>query len=80
MAVSFISGHNKVPNWSRLGRLRRTNMPQSKSVSRSHLAMSGRLVCDVKISARELIRARSYDLETLCQQVRLIFFSTSAGF
>lgn len=31
--------------------------------------MSGRLVCDVKISARELIRARSYDLETLCQQV-----------
>ena len=31
--------------------------------------MSGRLVCDVKISARELIRARSYDLETLSQQV-----------
>jgi len=60
---------NKVQNWSRLGRLRRTNIPQSKGISRSHLAMSGRLVCDVKISARELIRARSYDLDTLCQQV-----------
>lgn len=33
--------------------------------------MSGRLVCDVKISAKELIRARSYDLESLCQQVCL---------
>ncbi|EFX79893.1 hypothetical protein DAPPUDRAFT_304346 [Daphnia pulex] len=60
---------NKVDQWSRLGRLRRTNMPMSKGVSRSHLVMSGRLVCDVKISAKELIRARSYDLETLCQQV-----------
>ncbi|KZS08622.1 DNA polymerase [Daphnia magna] len=60
---------NKADKWSRLGRLRRTNIPQSKGVSRSHLAMSGRLVCDVKISAKELIRARSYDLESLCQQV-----------
>ena len=37
--------------------------------------MSGRLVCDVKISARELIRARSYDLDTLCQQVCYDFLS-----
>ena len=29
----------------------------------------GRLVCDVVTSARELIRARSYDLSTLCKQI-----------
>jgi hypothetical protein len=33
--------------------------------------MCGRLVCDVKISAKELIRSRSYDLGTLCQNVRI---------
>lgn len=32
-------------------------------------AVCGRLVCDVKLSAQELIRARSYDLDTLCQTV-----------
>jgi hypothetical protein len=31
--------------------------------------MCGRLVCDVKISAKELIRSRSYDLGPLCQNV-----------
>jgi hypothetical protein len=31
----------------------------------------GRLVCDIKISAKELIRSRSYDLGTLCQNVRI---------
>lgn len=29
----------------------------------------GRLVCDMKISARELIKSRSFDLDTLCQTV-----------
>lgn len=29
----------------------------------------GRLVCDVKLSAQELIRSRSYDLGTLCQKI-----------
>lgn len=33
--------------------------------------MCGRLVCDVKISAKELIRSRSYDLGTLCQNVSI---------
>lgn len=31
--------------------------------------MCGRLLCDIKISAKELIRARSYDLDSLCEQV-----------
>lgn len=31
--------------------------------------MCGRLVCDIKISAKELIRCRSYDLAALCESV-----------
>ena len=31
--------------------------------------LAGRLFCDVKISAMELIRARSYELQTLATQV-----------
>jgi len=38
-------------------------MPDSKA------SLAGRLVCDVKISAMELIRARSYDLPSLSMQV-----------
>jgi DNA polymerase alpha subunit A len=38
-------------------------MPDSRS------AVAGRLVCDVKISAMELIRARSYDIASLASQV-----------
>ncbi|XP_066254764.1 DNA polymerase alpha catalytic subunit [Euwallacea similis] len=30
---------------------------------------TGRLLVDIKISAKELIKARSYDLPTLCQQI-----------
>ena len=33
--------------------------------------MCGRLVCDVKLSAKELIRSRSYDLGALCHNVRM---------
>lgn len=33
--------------------------------------MCGRLVCDVKISAKELIRSRSYDMGALCQNVSI---------
>jgi hypothetical protein len=33
--------------------------------------MCGRLVSDVKIAAKELIRSRSYDLGALCQNVRI---------
>lgn len=31
--------------------------------------LSGRLICDTHISAKELIRARSYDLYSLSEQV-----------
>jgi DNA polymerase alpha subunit A len=32
-------------------------------------AVSGRLVCDIKLSAQELIKSRSYDLDTLCDTI-----------
>ncbi|CAK1548647.1 unnamed protein product [Leptosia nina] len=57
----------KIPNWSRLGRLNRTVAPQKKFAAKD--AFLGRLVCDIKISAMELIRARSFDLDTLCVNV-----------
>lgn len=57
----------KIPNWSRLGRLKRTVIPQKKFAYKD--AFLGRLVCDVKTSSMELIRSRSYDLETLCVNV-----------
>ena len=44
---------------------------QGRTAQLEKNAMCGRLVCDVKISAKELIRSRSYDLGTLCQNVRI---------
>lgn len=35
----------------------------------SKMLFRGRLVCDLKISAKELIKARSYDLQTLCENI-----------
>ncbi|KAF2345115.1 DNA-directed DNA polymerase family B exonuclease domain, partial [Trinorchestia longiramus] len=62
---------NKVPHWSRLGRLRRTVMPKinSRGGYGERTALCGRLACDVLLSAKELIRARSYDLPTLTTHV-----------
>lgn len=57
----------RIPNWSRLGRLKRSVAPQKKFAAKD--AFLGRLVCDIKISAMELIRARSFDLDTLCVNV-----------
>ena len=53
---------NGVSNWSRLGRIRRKEVPQGKNAHAGFSAASGRLVCDVKISAEELIRMKGYDL------------------
>jgi len=50
----------KVPQWSRLGRLRRTKVPNSQAGA--HVMCCGRLVCDIRLSCQELVRMRSYDL------------------
>ncbi|XP_016961168.1 DNA polymerase alpha catalytic subunit [Drosophila biarmipes] len=55
----------KIPQWSRMGRLRMTQSFGKRLLD--HFV--GRMVCDVKRSAEECIRARSYDLQTLCKQV-----------
>jgi len=53
---------NKIPHWSKLGRLKRANMPKFGSRLGASAPAAGRLVLDTMISARELIRCRSYDL------------------
>lgn len=55
----------KIPNWSRIGRLKINQIPGKKVME----FFIGRLVCDVKLSAQELIKCRSYDLGTLCQKI-----------
>lgn len=53
--------------WSRLGKLKRTKRPTRRRDIKD--LMVGHLVCDLKISAKELIKLRSYDLDTLFEEV-----------
>uniref|UniRef100_A0A182M1Q3 DNA polymerase n=1 Tax=Anopheles culicifacies TaxID=139723 RepID=A0A182M1Q3_9DIPT len=55
----------KMALWSRIGRLK-VKSPASRRVDDFFV---GRMICDVKTSAEELIRSRSYDLNTLCTEV-----------
>lgn len=56
-----------VQNGSRLSKLK-TSVSNKKDKAEKQLFI-GRLVCDLKISAKELIKSRSFDLNTLCQTV-----------
>ena len=64
---------NNIPNWSRIGRLRRTEMPklQGGAGGRASFAekavASGRLLIDLKISAREFLRLTTYEMNELVQ-------------
>jgi DNA polymerase alpha subunit A len=49
---------NKIPHWSRLGRLKRSQPPNFRGRLSEKEAVTGRLVCDLKISAKELIRCK----------------------
>nr|XP_006813201.1 PREDICTED: DNA polymerase alpha catalytic subunit-like [Saccoglossus kowalevskii] len=64
---------NKIPHWSRIGRLKRQIMPKLSSGGRVGFAeknaVCGRLISDVKISSRELIRCKSYDLTELASHI-----------
>ncbi|OQV12748.1 DNA polymerase alpha catalytic subunit [Hypsibius exemplaris] len=57
----------KGQSWSRLGRLKRTEIPKGRNAGA--LAATGRLICDVKHSAEELIHTKSYDMTELVQVV-----------
>ncbi|XP_020388539.2 DNA polymerase alpha catalytic subunit [Rhincodon typus] len=61
----------KVPHWSKIGRLRRSAMPKlgGRGGFVEKNAACGRLICDVEISAKELIRCKSYNLTELVHQV-----------
>ncbi|XP_017784640.1 PREDICTED: DNA polymerase alpha catalytic subunit isoform X2 [Nicrophorus vespilloides] len=57
-----------VQNFSRLSKIKRSNGNFNKyNIEKSLFA--GRLVCDIKLSAKELIKSRSYDLDSLCQYI-----------
>ena len=74
---------HKIPHWSRLGRLKRSQMPNlphhraggaPRSTAVNNLAIqqriqtvfSGRLLCDVMLSAKELLtKCKSFDLPEL---------------
>ncbi|KAL4220500.1 DNA polymerase alpha catalytic subunit [Mactra antiquata] len=66
---------NKIPHWSKIGRLKRTVMPKLSSHpgrGSSYMEKSatcGRIVCDIKISAKELVRLKSFDLTELTSQI-----------
>ncbi|CAH1781279.1 unnamed protein product [Owenia fusiformis] len=65
---------NKIPNWSKLGRLKRQIMPKiggpgGKGGGGTKNVTCGRLLCDVKISSKELIRCRAYDLNELVSHI-----------
>ena len=61
---------NKIPHWSRLGRLKRSQPPNFRTrLSVEKMVVTGRLVCDLKISAKELIRCKSYDLGSLVEKL-----------
>ncbi|XP_967510.2 DNA polymerase alpha catalytic subunit [Tribolium castaneum] len=57
---------HKIPNFSKLGRIKKSTFSRHKIEKELFV---GRLVCDVKTAAKELIRCRSYDLGSLCQAV-----------
>ena len=60
--------HFKMPIWSKLGRLRRSKNVPLQRKERSSVTV-GRLLCDIEIAAKELIRVKSYDLNELSRQV-----------
>ena len=62
---------NKIPQWSRFGRLKRQQPPWLSGNKRmtERTATTGRLVCDLKISAKELTRCKSYDLAALSEKL-----------
>ncbi|RWS28943.1 hypothetical protein B4U80_08517 [Leptotrombidium deliense] len=59
--------HYKYGQWSKLGRFKRTELPH-KSKNKTPVT-AGRLVCDIKLSAKELIRLKDYELTELVAEI-----------
>ncbi|KAA0172738.1 hypothetical protein FNF27_05838 [Cafeteria roenbergensis] len=65
---------HKIGHWSRIGRLRRHEMPRSKSGVHGRdtflgVTVAGRLVCDTYRAAQELVRQTSYGLTALSKDL-----------
>lgn len=64
---------NNIPHWSRIGRLKRTNLPKlqhgpgGKANWQERAIAGGRLLVDMQTSSREFIRLTSYDMSELVQ-------------
>lgn len=62
---------HKVASWSKLGRRRRTQPPKPNQFSKGNKdwiiadAMTGRVLCDTYLSAKELLRETTYSLTNL---------------
>ncbi|XP_022668199.1 DNA polymerase alpha catalytic subunit-like isoform X2 [Varroa destructor] len=67
-AVLSAMERHKIYKPSALSRLHRSSMINVARMDHSHL-LPGRVLCDTKLSARELIQAKSYDLVDLVQNV-----------
>eukprot|EP00048_Salpingoeca_helianthica_P009471 m.135750 g.135750 ORF g.135750 m.135750 type:complete len:1505 (+) comp14876_c1_seq4:44-4558(+) len=63
---------NNIPHWSRVGRLRRSVFPKlqahgGRASYAERTIACGRLLCDVKVSAREFIRIVNYEMTELAR-------------
>jgi len=64
----------RLPQWSRIGRLRRSQMPKSRPGVQGRetfhgVTAAGRLVCDTYRAAQELVRQTSYGLTALAKDL-----------
>lgn len=56
----------KIPLVSRIGRLKLSNVSAYRKVEEYFI---GRMIADIKSSAEELLRLRSYDMNSLCKEI-----------
>ncbi|KAG2444014.1 hypothetical protein HYH02_009213 [Chlamydomonas schloesseri] len=70
--------HHKVPLWSRIGRVKKTEFPRLTGGGHTFgggagagvmATVAGRLMCDTYMSARELVKSVDYTLGTLAQSL-----------
>lgn len=66
-------GQLRINHWSRLGRMKRTNMPQRKNDGSAsswvpRQVSCGRLLVDTFLTSKELVRETNYDLAHLCRK------------
>lgn len=59
----------KVPMWSKIGRLKFSSFPSVSTHRKVEDYLIGRMVCDVKASAKLLTQLKSYDLQNLCVEI-----------